>query len=66
MGLAVRSRLVQSDLGTPIWQRDLSVSFERVGEVQMWQGTLAASIEAGASRHPFQLATRKTRSRLPL
>jgi hypothetical protein len=37
-GLAIRERLAQSDPGNAAWQRGLSVSYERVGDVQVARG----------------------------
>jgi hypothetical protein len=41
--LAIRERLAGSDPGNMEWQRDLSVSYERVGDVQEAQGDLKAA-----------------------
>jgi tetratricopeptide (TPR) repeat protein len=38
--LALREQLVKSDLSNAEWQRDLSVSYDRVGDVQIKQGDL--------------------------
>jgi hypothetical protein len=45
-GLAIRERLAQSDPGSAGWQRDLSVSYNKVGDVQMAQGDLAGSLKS--------------------
>ena len=37
-GLAIRDRLAKSDPGNAGWQRDLSVSYDRVGDVLVAQG----------------------------
>ena len=37
-GLAIRDRLAKSDPGNAGWQRDLSVSFNKIGNVQVAQG----------------------------
>ena len=42
-GLAIRDRLAKSDPGNAGWQRDLSVSYDRVGDVQVAQGDLAGA-----------------------
>ena len=39
-GLAIADRLAKSDPGNAGWQRDLSVSYEKVGDVQVAQGDL--------------------------
>jgi tetratricopeptide (TPR) repeat protein len=48
-------RLAHSDPGNPEWQRDLSVSYERVGDVQRAQGDLKAALRSYAdSRAIFE------------
>ena len=50
--LAIIERLAQSDPGNAGWQRDLSVSYIKVGDVQTAQGDLArraANLTATAS-----------------
>ena len=42
--LAIAERLAKADPGNAGWQRDLSVSHERIGEVQQAQGDLAAAL----------------------
>jgi tetratricopeptide (TPR) repeat protein len=39
-------RLAQSDPGNAGWQRDLSVSYEKVGDVQQAQGDLAGALKS--------------------
>jgi Flp pilus assembly protein TadD len=39
-GLSVIERLAKSDPGNAGWQRDLSVSYDRVGDVLVAQGNL--------------------------
>ena len=59
--LSTTERLAKSDAGNAGWQDDLSVSYDRVGEVQMSQGDLAAVLTAfqavfairGARRNPI-------------
>jgi tetratricopeptide (TPR) repeat protein len=41
---AIRDRLAQSDPGNAGWQRDLAVSYDRVGDVQKAQGNLPAAL----------------------
>ena len=41
-GLTIVERLSQSDPGNAGWQRDLSVSFNKIGDVQVAQGDLPA------------------------
>ena len=43
-GLAIRERLAKSDPGNAGWQRDLAVSYDRVGDVQVAQGDLPAAL----------------------
>ena len=45
-GLAIAERLAQSDPGNAGWQRDLSVSYEKAGNVQMAQGDLAGALKS--------------------
>ena len=40
------SHLAKSDPGNAGWQRDLSASYEKVGDVQMAQGDLAGSLKS--------------------
>jgi hypothetical protein len=42
--LAVRDRLTKSDPGNAGWQRDLAVSYEKVGYVQVAQGDPPAAL----------------------
>ncbi|MCH9807784.1 MAG: tetratricopeptide repeat-containing protein, partial [Alphaproteobacteria bacterium] len=44
--LAIRERLSQSDPGNAGWQRDLSVSHDRVGDVEKTQGNLSAALKS--------------------
>jgi hypothetical protein len=37
-GFAIAERLAKSDLGNDRWQHDLSVSLDKIGEVQVAQG----------------------------
>ena len=39
-------RLARSDPGNAGWQRDLSVAYERVGNVQLAQGDLAGAVKS--------------------
>ena len=43
-GLAIMERLAKSDPGNAGWQRDLSVSYKKVGDVQVAQGNLPAAL----------------------
>jgi hypothetical protein len=45
-GLVVFKHLAQKDSGNAEWQRDLSVSYEKVGDVQMAQGDLKAALKS--------------------
>jgi len=42
--LAIRERLAKADPGNAGWQRDLSVSHNKIGDVQREQGDLAAAL----------------------
>ena len=42
--LAISERLAQADPGNAGWQRDLSVSHDKIGDVQRAQGDLAAAL----------------------
>jgi tetratricopeptide (TPR) repeat protein len=44
VSLAIAERLAKADPGNAGWQRDLSVSHERIGDVQQAQGDLAAAV----------------------
>ena len=44
--LAIRERLARADPGNAGWQRDLSVSHERIGDVLVEQGNLTAALES--------------------
>ena len=44
--LAIIDRLAKSDPGNTGWQRDLSVSYEKVGDVQVAQGDLAGALKS--------------------
>ena len=41
-----RERLAKSDPGNAGWQRDLSVSYDKVGDVQVAQGDLPAALKS--------------------
>jgi len=43
-GLTIREKLARQDPGNAEWQRDLSVIYERLGEVQQAQGDLAGAL----------------------
>ena len=45
-GLAIIERLAQSDPGNAGWQRDLSVSYNDVGDVQVAQGDLTGALKS--------------------
>ncbi len=44
--LAIGDRLAKSDPGNADWQRDLSVSYNKVGDVQVAQGDLAGALKS--------------------
>ena len=45
-GFAIADRLAKFDPSNAGWQRDLSVSYERVGDVQSAQGDLAGALKS--------------------
>ena len=45
-GLAIVERLAQSDPGNARWRRDLSVSYDKVGDVQLAQGNLPEALKS--------------------
>ena len=45
-GLAIRDRLAKADPGNAGWQRDLSLSYEKVGDVQVAQGNLPEALKS--------------------
>jgi tetratricopeptide (TPR) repeat protein len=53
-------RLVQSDPGNAVWQRDLSVSFNKVGDVLVAQGNLPEALKS--YRDSLAIADRLARS----
>jgi Flp pilus assembly protein TadD len=44
--LTIADRLTKSDPGNAEWQRDLSVSYDRVGDMQTAQGDLASALKS--------------------
>ncbi len=44
--LAIAERLAKADPGNAGWQRDLSVSYDKVGDVLVAQGTLPEALKA--------------------
>ncbi|HTW28913.1 MAG TPA: tetratricopeptide repeat protein, partial [Acetobacteraceae bacterium] len=50
-GLAIRERLAAADPGNAGWQRDLSVSHNKIGEVLVAQGKLAEALTAFRDSH---------------
>ena len=45
-GLPIRERLAAADPGNTEWQRDLSVSHNRIGDVRRAQGNLSGALES--------------------
>ena len=45
-GMAIRERLARQDPDNTQWQRDLSISHERIGDVQVAQGDLPGALQA--------------------
>ena len=57
--LAIAEKLAAQDPANAEWQRDLSVSFEKIGDVQSAKGDLdGASRPTGQPRDPEKLAAR--------
>ena len=50
-GLAIAERLAAADPTNTEWQRDLSVSRDRLGDVAVAAGDLAAAAEQGVDQH---------------
>ena len=46
MFLAIRERLAKSDPDNAGWQRDLSVSYERIGDALVAQGRLPEALQS--------------------
>jgi Flp pilus assembly protein TadD len=51
LALAIFNRLAQADPGNAGWQRDLSVSYEKVGDVLVAQGNLPEALKAFRDSH---------------
>ena len=51
LALAIFDRLAQADPGNAGWQRDLSVSYEKVGDVLVAQGNLPEALKAFRHSH---------------
>ena len=62
-GLAIRDRLAQADPGNAGWQCDLSVSHDRIGDVLVAQGNLAAALASYRAVALHQRPARPSRSR---
>jgi tetratricopeptide (TPR) repeat protein len=60
--LAMRDRLAKSDPANAGWQRDLSVSYEKVGDVQVAQGNLPAALTSYQASLANQRALGEIRS----
>lgn len=45
-GLAIGERLAAADPGNTGWQRDLSVSHEKIGDVEEARGDIGAAVSA--------------------
>ena len=45
-GLGIRDRLAKADPGNAGWQRDLSVSYDRIGDVLVAQGNLPEALKS--------------------
>ncbi|NQW09139.1 MAG: tetratricopeptide repeat protein, partial [Alphaproteobacteria bacterium] len=49
--LTIRERLAAADPGNAGWQRDLSVSHNKIGDVQVTQGDLGAALDSFRASH---------------
>jgi hypothetical protein len=49
--LAIKERLTKADPGNADWQRDLSVSYDRIGSVMVAQGKLAEGLKFHKDSH---------------
>ena len=61
--LAIGERLAKSDPGNAGWQRDLSVSYDKVGDVLVAQGNLAEALKSYRGEPRHQRAPGQGRSR---
>ncbi len=61
--LAIRDRLAKSDPGNAGWQRDLSVSYNKVGDVQVAQGDLPEALKSFPRQPRHCRAPRQIRPR---
>ncbi len=52
--LAIRDKLAKSDPGHAGWQRDLAVSYEKIGDVQKAQGDLAGALKSFPTASPSE------------
>jgi tetratricopeptide (TPR) repeat protein len=50
-GLAIAERLAKADPGNALWQRDLSVSHNKIGDVLRAQGNLSATLDSYKASH---------------
>ena len=57
-GLAIADRLATSDPGNAGWQRDLSVSYDKVGGVQEAQGNLSGALKSYSDSLAIETASR--------
>ena len=62
-GLAISERLAKADPGNAGWQRDLSVSYNKVGDVLVAQGNLAEALKSYPRRPRHQRAPGQGRPR---
>ena len=65
-GFAIIDRLAKSDPGNAGWQRDLSVSYREVGDVQMAQGDLPARWNLIGRVSPSRTALRSPIPAMPV
>ena len=55
-GLAIRDRLAKADPGNAGWQRDLFVSYIKIGDVLAAQGNLAEALKSYRTASPLPTA----------
>ena len=63
--LAIRDRLAKADPNNAGWQRDLSVSYDKVGDVLVAQGNLPEALKASKPVSPFETASPKPIQTMP-
>ena len=57
---AIAERLAKADPGNAGWERDLSVSQEKIGDMRLAQGDLAAALTSYQASHAIRVRLAKT------